>query len=101
MEHARASAAWIAVNRPDVSFGAEPELLLIAEDDHYSLVALEDSGRAGNAVKLCDGEFGTLWWCDPEGRESDVHECLLQTVQGTNFTSARMVLMRYRRVEQL
>jgi len=101
MIHAKAAAAWIAAHRPDVSFGAEPELQLIAESDHYSLVELEGSGYAGKAVKLTAGAFGDLWWCDPEGREPAVHDCLLYADQGAISASARTVLMRFRRFEQL
>lgn len=96
--HARTAAKWIASNRPDISFGAEPGLMLIAEDDHYSLVDLETStGFAGNAVKLSDGVFGELWWCDPQGRETDIHECLVFAAKGTSGASARTVLMRFLR----
>ncbi|TXH00077.1 MAG: hypothetical protein E6R08_01170 [Nevskiaceae bacterium] len=101
MAHARTAAAWVAANRPDISFGVEPDLMLVAEDDHYSLVHLEHSGRAGNSVLLSEGAFGALWWCDPQGRETATHECLLYAAKGTDAGSARSVLMRFNRGEQL
>ena len=69
MADARKAAQWIAANRPDVAVGAEPVLLLVADDDVFTLPELEDYGRAGNAVRLCSGDFGDLWWCDPENRQ--------------------------------
>lgn len=101
MAHARTAAAWIAANRPDISFGVDAKLLLIAEDDCYTLVDLENSGRAGNSVLLSEGPFGKLWWCDPEGREAAIHECLLYAARGADAGSDRAVLIRFSRSERV
>lgn len=97
MTLARNAAEWISVNRPDISLGVEPKMLLVAEDDEFTLLELENYGKAGNAVKLCDGPFGDLWWCDPEGRETALHECLLYAVKGTAVASRRTVVIRFYR----
>lgn len=95
MEHAKSAAMWIAAQRPDVSMGSEPMLLLIADDDNFSLPELEDYGRAGNAIMLCDGSFGQLWWCDPEGRKTASHECLLYTARATQTATSHTILLRF------
>lgn len=95
MAHARAAALWISCNRPDVAMGTEPDLKLVADDDSFTLPELEDFGRAGNAIKLCKGEFGELWWCDPEGRPTTSHTCLLQATKATQTASPRTILLRY------
>lgn len=95
--HAQSAASWISFNRPDIAFGVEPKILLIAEDDEFSLPELEDFGRAGNAVKLVDGPFGGLWWCDPQGRETARHECVLYAAKATSMVSQRTVVLRFHR----
>ena len=97
MADARTAALWIAANRPDVAMGAEAELLLVADDDEFTLPELEDYGRAGNAIKLCSGIFGDLWWCDPEGRKVFRHQCLLFANKATHGASARTILLRFNR----
>lgn len=97
MAHAQSAASWISVNRPDIALGVEPKTLLIAEDDEFSLPELEDFGRAGNAIKLFDGPFGGLWWCDPEGRETARHECVLYAAKATSVVSQRTVVLRFHR----
>ena len=95
MADARKAAQWIAANRPDVAVGAEPVLLLVADDDVFTLPELEDYGRAGNAVRLCSGDFGDLWWCDPENRQVSSHQCLLFTKKDSQGASARTVILRF------
>lgn len=97
LTHAQSAAAWISSNRPDVYLGVEPKICLVANDDSLTLPQLEDYGRAGNAVKLCDGPFGELWWCDPEGRKSGLHQCLLYAAKVTSMVAGRTVLLRFHR----
>ena len=78
-----------------LAVGAEPVLLLVADDDVFTLPELEDYGRAGNAVRLCSGDFGDLWWCDPENRQVSSHQCLLFTKKDSQGASARTVLLRF------
>lgn len=101
MAHARTAALWISANRPDVAMGVEPELRLVAEDDQFTLPELEDYGRSGNAVKLCSGDFGALWWCDPEGRQTSRHECLLYAAKATVEALPRTILLRFYRPEAI
>ena len=101
MEHAKSAAMWIASHRPDISMSSEPRLLLIADDDNFTLPELEDYGNAGNAIMLCDGKFGKLWWCDPEGRETDTHTCLLYAKKANTFAQARTVILRFNRTSEI
>lgn len=101
MADAQTAALWISANRPDVAMGVEPELLLVADDDVFTLPELEDYGRAGNAIKLFSGDFGDLWWCDPEGRKTFRHECLLYAAKATTGALSRTILMRFYRPETI
>jgi hypothetical protein len=94
MSHAQSAVLWISYNRPDITLGVEPTILLVGDDDAFSLAELEDYGRAGNAVNLCEGPFGELWWCDPLGLERIVNTCLLYAATTSHF-SRREVVLRY------
>lgn len=93
--HAKSAASWISFNRPDIALGVEPSILLVAEDDEFSLPELEHFGRTGSAVKLFDGSFGGLWWCEPQGCETALHECVLYAAKATSMVSQRTVVLRF------
>ncbi|WP_155293121.1 hypothetical protein [Comamonas testosteroni] len=101
LANAQKAALWISTNRPDVAMGLVPEIKLVAEDDVFTLPELEDYGRAGNAIKLCNLEFGDLWWCDPEGRPTASHKCLLYPPKASLAASARTALLRFYRPEEI
>lgn len=101
MANAQKAALWISENRPDVAMGIAPDIKLVADDDVFTLPELEDYGRAGNAIKLCNLEFGVLWWCDPEGRPTESHMCLLYPPKTNQTASARTVLLRFYRPEEI
>jgi hypothetical protein len=79
-ERATLAAEWIIANVPEKTFGVEPTLLPIVDsgrnsemfEEEHSLCMFEDFGRRGNAVLLHESAFGGIWWCDPEGRKTDV-----------------------------
>ncbi len=79
-ERAKLAAEWIIANVPEKTFGAKPTLLHIADsgsgaatfEEEHSLCMFEDFGRRGNAVLLHESALGEIWWCDPEGRKTNV-----------------------------
>ncbi|WNL48425.1 hypothetical protein RKE25_22105 (plasmid) [Dyella sp. BiH032] len=74
LEQARRAALWLTVNKDELTLGREPTIRLAPD---MSLAELEEFGRAGCAVKVASENFGELWWCDPEGRRTELQEFLL------------------------